>query len=162
MPYDVRAIANLVLDEAERAGYSVSNMKINKIVYFLHVDYLVTFGGPLVSAKIEAWEHGPVFRELYHTFKEFGEAAIDNRACVVEPTTGRRKIAAALLDKRDFDFLRFGISRYVPMSAAALRAESHVEGGPWDQVWNHDSVANPSMKITDESILDWYGRSPRH
>lgn len=69
MSRDVRSIANFVLDLAEVQGVGVSNLSINKIVYFLHANFLAKFDEPLVSAKIEAWDYGPVFRELYREFK---------------------------------------------------------------------------------------------
>lgn len=43
MSYDVRAIANLVLDLAEERGRAISNLSINKIVFFLHAYFLARF-----------------------------------------------------------------------------------------------------------------------
>lgn len=162
MAYDVRAIANLVLDLAERDGRSLSNMQINKIVFFLHVDCLATLGRPLVTAKIEAWEHGPVFRELYSQFKSFGDSHITDRAQTLSPETGKRHTVKYDLSQELEYFLIPLARRYSRMSAAALRAQSHEEGGPWDLVWNHDTATNATMRISDESILDWVQRSAKH
>lgn len=162
MGYDVRAIANIILDLADARGYSISNMKINKIVFFLHAEYLALNGKPLVSAKIEAWEHGPVFRELYREFKIFDDGPISSRATYVDPYSGIRGVASAQLNQLDLDFINATAPKYVKMSAAALRAESHVADGPWDRVWHHQTEINPTMRITDESILEWYESSARH
>src|SRR5688500_4115918 len=88
--HDVREVANFVLDLAEEKGIALSNMAINKIVYFVHVDYLLAFSQPLVSAKIEAWDHGPVFRELYAEFKAFGDNSISGRAMRLDRQTLER------------------------------------------------------------------------
>jgi len=88
MNFDVRAVANFVLDVTTRRGRSITNMHINRIVYFLHADFLVKFNEPLVSARIEAWEHGPVFRELYSEFKKFDDQAITTRAVALDRVTG--------------------------------------------------------------------------
>jgi len=85
---DVRAIANLVLERADALHIDVSNMALNKIVYFVHCDHLVERHAPLVSAKIEAWKHGPVFREIYHEFKSWDDSPIKGRATRVDPNTG--------------------------------------------------------------------------
>lgn len=52
--HDVRAVANAVLQLAWSQGHEVTNLALNKIVYFLHAGHLHKFGKPLVSAKIEA------------------------------------------------------------------------------------------------------------
>jgi len=162
MPYDVRAVANFVLDLAETLGKPVTNMHINKIVYFLHVDYLVAFDAPLVGAKIEAWTHGPVFRELYREFKDAGETGITKRATYLDPTTGEKKTARWGFPEKEEKFLADLVKRYVVLSASTLRSHSHVEDGPWDQAWNHEGRANASMRISDQSIKDWYGRTVKH
>lgn len=87
MPHDVRAVANAVLELAEANGRGVTNLALNKIIYFLHAGYLHERGVPLVSAKIEAWDHGPVFREIYHQFKKFGRDPVEGRATRLDPTT---------------------------------------------------------------------------
>jgi uncharacterized phage-associated protein len=93
MPYDVRSVANLVLDFADQIQAEVSNMTINKIVFFLHAWYLAKTGSPLVSAKIEAWDYGPVFRELYWEFKGFGKERIAARAMRRNPQTAEKEIS---------------------------------------------------------------------
>ena len=162
MPHDVRSIANFVLDQADSRALSLSNMQINKIVYFLHAEYLVSHGNPLVSAKIEAWQHGPVFRELYREFKSFADQAITSRAGSINPLSGTKEISTYCLTGPESAFLEKLVDRYAAMSAAALRAQSHVEGGPWDLVWNHEAEVNASMRITDDIILNWYRSAGRH
>jgi len=162
MPFDVRAVANFVLDLAETVSQPVTNMHINKIVYFLHVDYLVAFDAPLVTAKIEAWTHGPVFRELYREFKDAGESKITRRATVLDPLTGQRKKAEWNFSQEEEEFLTELVKKYVALSASALRSSSHIEDGPWDQAWNHEGRANASMRISNQSIKDWYGRTVKH
>lgn len=162
MVYDVRAIANYVLDFADSETRGVSNLHINKIVYFLHADFLATFSRPLVAAKIEAWTHGPVFRELYHQFKSFGEEYISVRATCIEPETGKRIVASCEMPVEEEVFIRDLVRKYVSMSPGALVAKSHVKGGPWDITWNHDNRANPTMKISDNLIREWYQKAAKH
>ena len=156
MTHDVRAIANYVLDYADDSGRTLTNMQINKIVYFLHADYLAAFERPLVTAKIEAWDHGPVFRELYQEFKEYSDQPIRKRLTRVSPISGKREYVSYQLAQEEISYLADVCSKYVGMTASALRTLSHIEGGPWDLVWNHDTNTKASMRITDEAILAWY------
>lgn len=153
---DVRVIANLVLDRADQLSVGVSNMALNKIVYFVHCDFLLETGDPLVTAKIEAWQHGPVFRELYHEFKKWDKHDIQSRAQKVDPFTGEVAVASATFGKDELEKIGKLIDRYIYFSAAHLRALSHREGGPWDRVWDHSGRANPGMRISNEMIREFY------
>ena len=154
--FDVRAIANFVLDEADAQGVEVTNMALNKIVYFVHCDFLLERKLPLVGAKIEAWQHGPVFREVYHEFKRWNDAPILGRANRVDPSSGEVAKASLELSLDDSNFLRALVGRYVVFTASQLRAISHRDGGPWSKVWGHDGKANVGMKIGNDLILEYY------
>jgi uncharacterized phage-associated protein len=162
MPYDVRSISNYVLDIADVEGRLVSNLSINKIVFFLHSNYLIQFGKPLVSAKIEAWDYGPVFRELYREFKQYGEKPILSRAQRINVDTGKFEICTYDFAGPERDFLESMIRRYVRFSASTLVSMSHAKGGPWDQVWNHGTISQASMRISDELILAWHKAAARN
>lgn len=160
--YDVRSISNYVLDIADAEGRPVSNLSINKIVFFLHSNYLIHFGKPLVSAKIEAWNYGPVFREVYREFKRYGEKPIQGRAQRVSPETGESEVCSYDLSAPELQFLEPMIRRYVRFSASTLVSMSHAEGSPWDQVWNHGTNTQASMRISDDLILAWHNAAARH
>lgn len=154
--HDVRSIANAVLDRAQKQGVPITNMALNKIVYFVHCDYLIERNDPLVGAKIEAWQHGPVFREIYHAFKRWGDQPIRSRALKVDVETGEANVAVLDIGDNELGYLSGLIDRYLRFSAAQLRAVSHTEGGPWHFVWAHDGEANPGMRITNELIKELY------
>ena len=83
--YDGRSIANFVLDFCERNGRTVTNLSLQKIVYFCHVWSLIELGKPLIRHKFEAWEYGPVLPYLYREFKGFDRSPISIwRLCPIE------------------------------------------------------------------------------
>ena len=49
----------------EQVG-SVTTMKLQKLVYYTQVRYLVVNDTPLFSNRIEAWANGPVSPDLFH------------------------------------------------------------------------------------------------
>jgi len=162
MCQDVRGVANFVLDLAESEGFGVSNLAINKVVFFLHAHFLVRFGRSLVSAKVEAWNYGPVFRELYREFKSFEDLPITGRAHRVSAEHGRRELCAYQFSQEEQSYLDEIARKYIQLSPRALVAISHEKGGPWDQVWNHVTSTNASMRISNEIIKDWYDNAARH
>lgn len=158
---DVRAVANKVLDRADHAGVDVTNMALNKIVYFVHCDYLLERREPLVRAKIEAWQHGPVFREIYHEFKRWADSSIKSRATKVDPHSGDVVLATAQFGSDEDEYIAELIDRYLRFTAAHLRAISHTSGGPWDIVWSHEGQSNPGMQITNDLIRQHYSSGAR-
>jgi uncharacterized phage-associated protein len=152
--YSVRGLANWILDYAAELKLPVTNMALNKLVYFAYERSLIARGTILTNAKIEAWDHGPVFREVYQSFKSFADKPIISRASFFSVQSGALEESVADLSLDDAAFLRSALRDLIPLSASRLRELSHIEGGAWHQVWCYDGHANPGMEITPELILD--------
>jgi uncharacterized phage-associated protein len=60
----------------EDAGDLISNLKLQKLVYYAQGFYLALYDRPLFPEPLEAWIHGPVVPELFHTYKTYGAGAI--------------------------------------------------------------------------------------
>ncbi|WP_420410868.1 Panacea domain-containing protein [Roseibium sp.] len=162
MTHDVRAVANFVLSYAKKHGREITNIDVNKLVYFLHAWHLAKTGQPLVGAKIEAWQYGPVFRELYSQFKVFGDKPISSFAKKRDAKT-LELIDCEIDMKPELEaFMVQVLDRYLAMSTGKLVEMSHVSGGPWDIVFNHQAKSNPGMHISNESIVEYFGIQTRH
>ncbi|MEO0418810.1 MAG: type II toxin-antitoxin system antitoxin SocA domain-containing protein [Pseudomonadota bacterium] len=151
--YSVKALANWVLDYAESQGERPSNMALNKLVYFAYEHALITYGRKLTNAKIEAWQHGPVFREIYSAFKQFGSSAITDRATRYNTGTNDVERVLPQLAPDDEQLMMEALEPLIRLPAYILREISHDSSGAWSKVWNHGPSPNPGMRITDEMIL---------
>lgn len=154
--YGVRELANWILDYADEQGVRLSNMSLNKLLYFAYEAALLQYNRRLTGAKIEAWEHGPVFREVYRSFKEFGDRPITKRASKYDPATGDIRIASRSLSASDESIVKEAIAPLINFSASVLRDLSHASDGPWAATWYHEDVTNPGMEISDEVIRRCY------
>jgi len=159
MPYDGRAIANFVLDHCERNERPITNLALQKLVYFCHVWSLVKFAKPLVRHQFEAWEFGPVLPYLYREFKSFDRSPVTNRATQIDPLDGAKRIVEYSFDSETAVFLEEIVAFYSRMRASDLVEISHVAGGPWHQVWNHEGLIKPGMKIDDAKIASFYSKA---
>ena len=74
--YDARTIADYVIAYYEKTDWVVSNLKLQKVLYFLQAQYLVSCNKKLFDDEIEAWGFGPVVPSVYHEYKIFGSASI--------------------------------------------------------------------------------------
>lgn len=162
MAHDPRSVANFVLDVASDLGLPVSNLALNKIAYFLHGNYLAKFNEPLIDAKIEAWEFGPVFREVYHEFKGFKADTITARAKRINLDTGEKEIFPWRFSPDETALLRDLAETYLRIKPGKLVDISHVRDGPWHQAWFHDDTVNPGMEISDLAIRSFFAKQQRH
>ena len=80
MPFPATAIANELLDCAEDSFSSLTQINIQKLVYFAHGWHLAWSKKPLILDSIEAWEYGPVVRNLYNQFRRFRSKPITEKA----------------------------------------------------------------------------------
>lgn len=156
MSYDGRQVANFILDICDGSGRTVSNLSLQKIVYFCHAWSLATLGRPLVRHQFEAWQYGPVLPYLYRDFKSFESSGITSRAAKLSPVSGRAEVVKYDFPLEDDELIRKVVGFYSSLSPGTLVELSHVEEGPWSEVWNHGGKVNPGMKIQDGAIRDFY------
>ena len=51
--------------------HGFTHMKLQKLLYYMQGYHVAALGQPLFSEAIEAWEHGPVVREVWYEFKKY-------------------------------------------------------------------------------------------
>lgn len=159
MTYDGRAIANFVLDHAETENLEVSNLALQKIVFFCHAWHLVETGEPLIKQEFEAWQHGPVLQYLYRQFRDFENRPIRGRAKSLNPLTGSSEVVPTDMDNETKERIKRIVSFYGRLEPWDLVDMSHAKGGPWDRVWNHEGRVNPGMKIPNELVKKFYSEA---
>ena len=66
----------------------LTNLKLNKLVYYAQVESIRRTGNLLFDDAIEAWQYGPVEPLVYHTFKKYGRGIVapDPSACAANGT----------------------------------------------------------------------------
>ena len=153
--YDPRAIANLMLDEAQGRGIKISNLALQKLLYFAHGIYLTKTKRPLVSGYFEAWQYGPVHPSVYRAFKESGSAAIQMRASAQDPLTGKKRDILLPAEEDVKDLVAEVVWRYGKLSPGRLVDLSHAKGSPWDVVVDKARTGVAfGMRIPDNVIID--------
>lgn len=158
MAQDGRAIANFVLDECDKRGVEVTNLSLQKIVYFCHVWSLIELKAPLIAQRFEAWEFGPVLPYLYREFKGFDRSPIRSRATRIDARTGQSQVVSYAFDSSTIDVLIKIVAFYSRLRPGDLVELTHAKDGPWYNVWNHPGSVNPGMKIADEEIVRFYSK----
>ena len=93
MTYKALDIANKILARATNNEYEdlISNMKLQKLLYYQQGFHLAYFGTPLFDEEIEAWMYGPVVPSVYTHFRENGNKGIEYNNEVVELTGNKEE-----------------------------------------------------------------------
>lgn len=158
--YDVRDVANFTLEFAERRGVAVTNLALQKLLYFVHGWFFSMYERPLIKNKFEAWKYGPVQRVIYDQFKSFQNDPIRNvRAVYIDPLSGEEVYREPVIAPEHAELIEQVLRKYQCYTAGQLVQESHVEDGPWEYVWQQaEEAVYPGMKIPDALILDHFKR----
>lgn len=70
-------VADLIIELANKQGKPVSNLKLQKVMYFLNVQSLLEKGTPLITDyKFEKWDYGPVIHSVYSEYSNNGATEI--------------------------------------------------------------------------------------
>lgn len=120
MAYKAIDIANKLLSHAANTGEGefMSNMKLQKMLYYQQGFHLAYFNAPLFEEDIEAWMYGPVVPCVYEYFKGNGSMGL-------EPLT--EEISLQEVEEALFNEV-FNV--YGAFSASGLMNMTHQES-PW-------------------------------
>jgi len=127
-------IANYFLSKAdEEAGDVMSNLKLQKLLYYAQGFYLALYDEPLFSEPIKAWKHGPVVPSVYHHFKEHSEFGLPRP----------KEIKA--LPRQVREVLDEVYKVYGQFSAWKLRNLTHREP-PWAETAQSKTISHTSLQ----------------
>lgn len=90
MTYNALDISKYVINRCYEIGSDVTNLKLQKLLYYIQAAFLVEKGVKCFNEKILAWNYGPVVREVYDEYKMFGRSNI--------PAQGQNERAVFNLD----------------------------------------------------------------
>lgn len=157
MTVDAKGLANQILDWAAADQIPISPMKLQKLLFFAHADFLVRYGLPLIKQEFEAWDHGPVIPSVFHEFKEFSKTSISRRAQTFDPRTASKKVATCSLPVEQLAAVKLVYEFYKPLSATELSRMSHELEGAWRQARSmFANGLNMDRRISDEMIVNFH------
>lgn len=145
---DARIVANRFLELAREQGRSLTPMQVLKLVYIAHGWMLGLNARPLIDQSVEAWQYGPVVRDVYNGVRGYGRAPI------------QRDIAApaGALDPLEEDMIQQVFGLYGAMGGIQLSNITHMPDTPWAKTYAHGAFGTV---IPDGVIADHYRRLAR-
>jgi uncharacterized phage-associated protein len=163
VPVDVREVANAVLEFADEKNLRITNLSLNKIVFFAHAWYLACYKEPLIDSSFEAWQYGPVHPQIHRQLKKLKDRQVRTRLTRIDVSTGYDVPVIPCLTSSQNEIVERVTQFYGGCSGAKLVEVSHEQGAPWDQIWRAaNGKSSPGMLIPNEIIKSFYSGKLRH
>ncbi len=154
-------IANMSEDD------QMTNLKLNKLLYYAQGVFLARTGKPLFDDDIEAWDLGPVVSCIYQKYKTYGRSPIDSVS---------EDYDYSVFDENELETLIDVMREFGQFTGSTLVTKTHRPGTPWSEarienctVLNPESIREYFLehpvprineKINSETVtalpLDWY------
>lgn len=77
MAYTALEIAKFVISHEHGKRRSITNLRLQKLLYFIQAKVLVETGNPCFDDEMEAWEYGPVVPMVYEAYRKYRNLPID-------------------------------------------------------------------------------------
>lgn len=145
-PYRSITVANEFIRLANEQGNCLlTNMKLQKLVYFAHVVYALSSNGKkLVKEPFVAWPYGPVVKNLYEKIDETGSVFVNEAIDDSSPNSA---------DDVAKNTIRSVWDKMGAMSGQHLSDLSHIKGGPWEEAWDEKL---PFQELSQNAIFGFY------
>jgi uncharacterized phage-associated protein len=138
-------LANYILKKAQHQGHGISNLKLQKILYYVQGYYLAKFDEPLFPDEIQAWKLGPVVPGVYYEFSVYGS---DDLVMTSEPDMGNcTEEEMQLIDKV--------INAKIHVPVRQLVDDTHQED-PWRIATSNGTNIALNTEISLSSIKEYF------
>ena len=133
MAYKALDIANKIISKTDlEHGDTISNLKLQKMMYYQQGFHLAYFGTPLFDEDIVAWQYGPVVPSIYQEYKSFESNSI---------STSKEGISLSDDEEELFNNV---YEEYNQFSAVALMKMTHEET-PWKTTEINSVISRDKM-----------------
>jgi len=153
-PQTAAAVANEFIALARENSSKLTQMKLQKLVFYAHGWHLGLQKAPLIDEQVEAWPYGPVIPSLYSEFKSFGSKAITRFAQDVDEFG--RVFIPRIRRSYDRNLIRRVWEEYGSFSAAQLSSLTHEPGAPWATAQKRNLYELKTFGIDNEVIKNFF------
>ncbi|MEC4559253.1 MAG: type II toxin-antitoxin system antitoxin SocA domain-containing protein ['Conium maculatum' witches'-broom phytoplasma] len=149
---NVYDVTNYLIHNIDTNKYQITNMKINKLLYYIQGHYVAKYEKPLFKEPIEAWMFGPVIPHIYGEFFDFVDQIIPRDYCCSQATNQSLSTEAKKIIQKV-------INEYARFSAYELSVKTHNEN-PWKisynprKQWKNNIITYTTLKDFFKSKLN--------
>jgi|25_taG_2_1085351.scaffolds.fasta_scaffold00063_41 uncharacterized phage-associated protein len=137
---NVLDVANYLIAKASESDgehAKLSNLKLQKLLYYVQGFHAVLLKRPAFEDRMEAWMHGPVVPAVYHHYKDHGNGQIPSAM----------PLAAVEIEDQTAELIDEVFDVYAQHSAWHLRNLTHDED-PWIKRFDSE-LGSSEIKVED-------------
>jgi len=129
--YSASIIANAFVEKAIEFGKPITQMQLQKMVFFAQGYHLAKYDEKLIQEDFQAWKFGPVVPRLYDIYKLNGSYPItDTLSNSWNPFE-----VPVTLDEKALDAIDYTWKATSHLSALQLSNWTHLQGSPWERTY---------------------------
>lgn len=148
--YDATIIAYAFVMKGIADGNPLTQMKLQKVVYFAEGLNLALNNTELVREEFQAWKYGPVIPVIYHDYKLYGSSPIMDTQWLSFEYFGIDLNELDVNTKKIMDDT-WKILKDIP--GTQLSNWTHLEGSPWSKFYQ---PGVPDIIIPKEEIKEYF------
>lgn len=139
--------ANFFIEISKKnEDFDMTNMKLNKLLYFAKGIHLARTGKLLFEQSVQAWQHGPVIPCIYFKYNE----------CGYNPILSVDDYSYDTFSSEELNTLIDVMREYGKYSAGTLRNMTHKPDTPWTSSY----VEGEKIVIPDEALKNFFEKHP--
>lgn len=142
--YRAMDVANYIIGYTNSMEKPVTNLKLQKMLYFIQGFSYSKRDEAFISDDFEAWRYGPVVRDVYIEFSRYGSLLITDFY-----NSNYQNIN---FEKKDKEFLDDMIQSLNNYSTSKLVSASHAKDSPWALAYNNSDKS----LISKEDIKNYF------
>lgn len=144
--YNVLDICKFIIQYENSEGRQVSNLRLQKLIYFVQAQFIMDFNELCFEEEFEAWKFGPVLPTAYEEYKFYASSSIslskeDEKEVIDIDIAHENSIQKTLNNSKVY-------------TTTNLVDISHKKGGPWCKSYK----LNKKEKILNECMFEYFVR----
>lgn len=149
MTYNAMDIASYIINKSIDMNSPVSNLKLQKLLYYIQAVFLIKKGEPAFGESIAAWKYGPVVENVYYQFRSYVNNEIKDR--VLQRNNGVLKGEGEdynpenIIMKEDQNLIDNVLESYMNFSGTDLIRKTHQED-PWKTIKDRGQVGYSNIE----------------
>lgn len=119
-------VAKYILAKCTDDSHSISNLQLQKILYYVQYEFLTKYDKPLFDDDFEAWKFGPVIPAVYYNYTGGGALKIISK---------ENPNSFDLLEYRQKEAINTVVETQRSKYPWDLVSQTHKDGKAWDKVF---------------------------
>lgn len=157
--YKAISVAKYIINYSNSIDSPISNLKLQKLLYYVQAAFLVEEGKKCFCDEIVAWAFGPVVPDVYQVYRVYGRNSIPNQADEKEAFLDFSKMKIIYknvqgINEHDMPIIRRVVNSYSNIKNPYELVKKTHDESPWEST-------EINQEISCDKIKQFYSENPK-